>query len=856
MTFKRRFKAKAFTLIEVSVVILIIGIMLAGTFIGTRIIAKSRLAAAESLARSSPVPGIKDNMLWLETSLSASIDGSQASDGKAVTSWYDQSSNAAKPLVVAVGTGPTYANTINHVHAIKFDGSTANYLQISDASFLNGTDYTIMVLEKRQSSASNNYFIGETSGSPNTSLALGYGSDSTVIHAQGNQSYTTGAAVSSYASSTDKPRQFTFVHSSTAGNSTYINGILAAQDATKTAHLSGITTLAIGKGYTGEIGEIAIYARALKPEERQPVEDYAGKKWTRSINRASAPSGSCVGYTITDSGCDLASATCSISQAGISATVAAASSSTSIACNQTNYSGSVSYTCISGTASVSGSCTSTIPCTLSLAGSTNTSSVASGATGSMTCDVTGYAGTVSYSCSNGTASYGGACSCNTAGGYVASGGSCVLGSSCSTTAVTGVTTPTSVAHMATGSLTCNSASNYTGTVTYNCNNGSLNPSGSCTCATGYANPNCASCASGYVASGGTCVLGASCSTTSVTGVSTPTTVAHLASGSLTCNATGYTGSVTYTCSNGTLTPTGACTCASGYTMTGGVCVSSGTSCTGGTITTPSGLKVHTFTSNGTFTCTAVSGTAKVLVVGGGGAGGSAQESGAGGGGGGGGVVYAATYPIAATSYSITVGSGGASVNYLTNGNNGIRGISGGDSIFGTITATGGGGGGAYPTSLMTGLNGGSGGGAGGGFGGTGGTGTQATQTNATNFYKNNGGNSASGGNYTGGGGGGAGGAGGASAVSTGGAGGAGISNSTRGSAILYGAGGGASGGAVGSNGGAGGSGGGGAGGNGSSTIGTAGSSASDTAGNGGGGANKNASGAGSNGIVIISYTYP
>ena len=79
--------------------------MLAGTFIGTHIIAKSRLAAAESLARSSPIPGIKDNMLWLETSLSASIDNSQASDGSLVTSWHDQSSNSAKPLVVAVGTG-------------------------------------------------------------------------------------------------------------------------------------------------------------------------------------------------------------------------------------------------------------------------------------------------------------------------------------------------------------------------------------------------------------------------------------------------------------------------------------------------------------------------------------------------------------------------------------------------------------------------------------------------------------------------------------------------------------------------------------------------------------------------------
>jgi len=276
--------------------------------------------------------------------------------------------------------------------------------------------------------------------------------------------------------------------------------------------------------------------------------------------------------------------------------------------------------------------------------------------------------------------------------------------------------------------------------------------------------------------------------------------------------------------------------------------------TGGNITTinQNGIwyKVHTFTSNGTFTCTAVCDTTQVLVVGGGGSGGSAQESGAGGGGGGGGVVYAENYPITATSYSITVGSGGASVNYSTNGNAGIRGNNGGNSIFGTITAIGGGGGGAYPTSLMTGLNGGSGGGAGGGFGGTGGTGTQTSQTNATNFYTNNGGNSTSGNPYTGGGGGGAGAPGGASAGATGGAGGSGILNLISGSGVLYGAGGGASGGDFNSNGGAGGSGGGGAGGNGSSTVGTAGTAEK---GNGGGGANKNASGAGGSGIVIIRY---
>ncbi len=795
MKHKKYYKLRAFTLIEVSIVILIIGIMLAGTFIGTRIIAKSRLAAAESLARSSPVPGIKDNMLWLETSLSASIDNSQANDGSFVTSWYDQSSNATKPLVVAVGTGPTYANTINHVHAIKFDGSTANYLQISDASFLNGTDYTIMVLEKRQSSASNNYFIGETSSNPNDSLALGYSSDSTVIHAQGNQSYATGASVSSYASSTEKPRQFTFVHSSTAGNSTYINGILAAQDATKTAHLSGITSLAIGKGYTGEIGEIAIYARALKPEERQPVEDYAGKKWTRSINRASAPSGSCVGYTITDSGCDLASATCNISQAGISATVAATSSSTSIACNQTNYSGSVSYTCISGTASVSGSCTSTIPCTLSLAGSTNTSSVASGASGSMTCDVTGYTGTVSYSCSNGTPSYGTACSCNTAGGYVASGGSCVLGAACSTTAVTGVTTPTSVAHMATGSLTCNSANHYTGTVTYNCNNGSLNPTGSCACATGYADPNCASCASGY-------------------------------------------------------------------SMTSGVCTAVVSNCTGGTIdtTTVPGTVIHKFTSGGTFTCTTPK-TAQILVIGGGGSGGLGEACGSGGGGGAGGVVYASSYSVSATSYSIVVGAGGAARSGGVG--SGVVGVNGSDSSFGSVVAKGGGGGGTFyrpggSDAMLPGLAGGSGGGGGGAFGALGGLSNQTSQSGTSNYYGNKGGDTSSGSPFHAGGGGGAGGAGGAGGTtSTPGAGGAGIQNSITGSNSYYAAGGGGAGGNNASSG-AGGSviGGAGAVGNngGCGNVSTnGGAGAVNTGSGGGGGGVTRSSGAGGSGVVIIRY---
>jgi len=148
--------------------------------------------------------------------------------------------------------------------------------------------------------------------------------------------------------------------------------------------------------------------------------------------------------------------------------------------------------------------------------------------------------------------------------------------------------------------------------------------------------------------------------------------------------------------------------------------------TGGTITTCGNDKIHTFTGAGTFyVCCAGSpagsNTVNYLVVAGGGGGCSAI----GGGGGGGG--FRQSFPVpattgvpvtGATAYPITVGAGG------TGGNNPapsptVSATRGGDSIFSTITSTGGGAG--FPGSPQQ--PGGSGGGSShrGGSGGTGNT---------------------------------------------------------------------------------------------------------------------------------------
>jgi len=179
--------------------------------------------------------------------------------------------------------------------------------------------------------------------------------------------------------------------------------------------------------------------------------------------------------------------------------------------------------------------------------------------------------------------------------------------------------------------------------------------------------------------------------------------------------------------------------------------------TGGTVLTDSNFKTHVFTGDGSFVVATVGNPAggpsnvDYLVVAGGAGGGGTI----GGGGGAGGYrttfpspgCNAGSFPISSTTYPITVGSGGSCA------------TSGSNSIFSTITSTGGGAG----SSGSGGTPGGSGGGGGyaGGSGGTGntppvspsqgnngGTGQGGAEPSGNNVGGGGGGIAASGGNAT------------------------------------------------------------------------------------------------------------
>jgi hypothetical protein len=435
------------------------------------------------LTISSPINGIADNALWLETSLEKSFKSSEEEDGSVITSWHDIREAVVKRNAVVADSinAPIFSNSINRVPAVKFDGSDDKYLSI-DASFLNNTDYTIIILENRESDKSNNFILGSSTNAneanANQNLVIGYNSDSNIIHSQSSDNNYT-ASITSYQESRDKPKIITITNSKETGKNIYINSLLAATS-NNTDHLSNISTLTIGQGYNGQIGEIAIFTRSLKDDERTSIEDYLSQKWKVKLLRDQTSS--CLNGAVSPTGCIIQ---CQVDVTGSSDnTPKNDSTSGEILCDQAGYFGSIPYTCSNGE-TITGSCecdtsngyTSVngvcegMPCAVNVTGSSDNSAKADNSSGEILCDQAGYFGSIPYTCSNGE-TITGSCGCDISNNYTSDGmGGCISTLPCTINNQAGIIDGTEVAFGST-SLTCNEA-NYTGTINYTCYDATL-----------------------------------------------------------------------------------------------------------------------------------------------------------------------------------------------------------------------------------------------------------------------------------------------------------------------------------------------------------------------------------------------
>jgi len=302
---------KAFSLIELSIVILIIGIIVAGITQSSRLIRQFKLSTARSLTQSSPVASIKDLSMWIEATSIASFDDAETEDANVVTAyisnWYDiNPTSSVKRNATANALNSTrpqrYENCINSLPCVRFAAATSTTLNF-DGSFLAGSDYTIFVVEQRRLAAAL-YFIGNsTAPSANNAIGLGYSATSAMAWSQGSLSnmYTVGGGLSYAlgkidAYTTPSPRLSSFVNSTIASGTATFNHYMNGSSTASTKADVGTPALgtlasypngSIGSShsgsaatyFTGDIGEIIIFTRALKAEERVAVEDYLLKKW-------------------------------------------------------------------------------------------------------------------------------------------------------------------------------------------------------------------------------------------------------------------------------------------------------------------------------------------------------------------------------------------------------------------------------------------------------------------------------------------------------------------------------------------------------------------------------------------------
>jgi len=153
----KNYSKKAFSLIEISIVILIIGLLIAGISKASDMLADSKLKSARSVSRGSIVPRLSNLVLWLDTSQAESWPDNKRGTQTYTSSTFSDLNPQTPPIVGFKFTG-SYAYTENTGSNLPFLKPSADIsspspaVQYSSLFDLNGQGFTIFVVAKQKAS--------------------------------------------------------------------------------------------------------------------------------------------------------------------------------------------------------------------------------------------------------------------------------------------------------------------------------------------------------------------------------------------------------------------------------------------------------------------------------------------------------------------------------------------------------------------------------------------------------------------------------------------------------------------------------------------------------------------------------
>lgn len=282
----------AFSLIELSIVILIVGVLVVGITKGSRIVRASKLKSAQILTAGSPVNSMDNLVIWVESTSDKSFISGQAVDTPTasqgtISTWNNIGSQAFAPSPAQSGAASLYPrymlNRINNLPVVNFDG-TDDHLSFN-GTFLANSDFTVFVVEQRKSNQAFNMFIGTNAVANQKSFFMGYRTDTTfeIDFYNFNSYFITVPTFNSLSI----PRLHSYRHGSLGinynmnGRSVNIGPCITT--CVQSTHLLSNDNAAIGRMNTnyfnGDIGEIIIFNRYVTDNERTSVETYLKNKW-------------------------------------------------------------------------------------------------------------------------------------------------------------------------------------------------------------------------------------------------------------------------------------------------------------------------------------------------------------------------------------------------------------------------------------------------------------------------------------------------------------------------------------------------------------------------------------------------
>ena len=285
----KKTKKFAFSLIELSIVLLVIGILMVGVSQGYNLVRSAQISNARSITAKSPILQIQGLLAWYETSWKESLLQSELKDGNNISAWKDISPNSIlngnNQLTTTPSANITYAqSSINKIPSIKFTGSS----KLSLANFTQGASSqatVFLVVKLNYVPDTTNYKTIFDGNSADFSFS---------IRSNGIQ-INTGSSVAS----TDVANSFLnsgeyviAIYFNGSNSKVYVNdtdsmfGGSVINNSSGTNQLTGVTlgtTRSGSFGFAGYISEVAIFNRVIKAGERKEIFNYFSKKYKIDI---------------------------------------------------------------------------------------------------------------------------------------------------------------------------------------------------------------------------------------------------------------------------------------------------------------------------------------------------------------------------------------------------------------------------------------------------------------------------------------------------------------------------------------------------------------------------------------------